>query len=329
MIGVGILGAGLIGHKRAQALDSNSKLIAVFDPAQDRAKSLADKFQAQACQSADEIFKNKDISVVIVSTTNNVMPELASDALLHDKDVLIEKPGGRTAHELEQLKVVMQKMGKTLRVGFNHRFHPAIQKVKKTMESDPVGPLMYIRARYGHGGRVGYDKEWRGIPEIGGGGELLDQGVHLIDLCRFFGGNFNLKFGHCDTFFWDMPVEDNGFMLLEHENSKAQAFLHASCTEWKNLFDFEVFTRMAKLQVWGLGRSYGVEEFRYYKMKPEMGPPETIIESFPGEDLSWNLEYQEFLREIKGEKTHIGTIDDAIQSVRIVQEVYRKSGFNF
>ena len=99
---------------------------------------------------------------------------------------------------------------------------------------------MFIRARYGHGGRVGYDKEWRAQPELSGGGEFIDQGVHLIDLARWFLGDFNEMQGFAHTYFWNMPVDDNGFLLLKTPK-KQVAFLHASCTEWKNLFSFEIY----------------------------------------------------------------------------------------
>ena len=123
-----------------------------------------------------------------------------------------------------------------------------------------------------------------------------------------------------------MPVEDNGFILLRSNDGARQAFLHASCTEWKNLFDFEIFGRTGKLEVFGLGRSYGVEELRYYRMKPEMGPPDTTVTQFPGEDQSWADEFEAFLGEIAGRPTEIATIDDAEQALKIVHDVYRANG---
>src|SRR5262249_8046796 len=140
-------------------------------------------------------------------------------------------------------------------VGFNHRFHPAIKQAKKLLDENAIGPLMYIRARYGHGGRVGYDREWRASKAGWGGGGMLGSGVHLIDLCRWMGGEFKLDTGRIFTFFWDMPVEDNGFLILKSESGDKAALLHASCTEWKNVFEFELFGKTGKLQVLGLGRS--------------------------------------------------------------------------
>ncbi|HRK02214.1 MAG TPA: Gfo/Idh/MocA family oxidoreductase [Oligoflexia bacterium] len=325
---IGIIGAGLIGNKRANALPSTCKLTAVADLSNDRAHKLATAFGARAESSWAKLVSASDVDCVIVATTNDVIPDCAKAALKAGKHVLIEKPGGRFPDEVRSIADVAACSRGILRVGFNHRFHPGLQGAKKLLDSGVDGPLMYIRARYGHGARVGYEKEWRGNPKLGGGGELLDQGVHLIDLCRWVGGSFELQYGHAQTFFWDMPVEDNGFLILRSPDRKRSAFLHASCTEWKNLFDFEIFAKNAKIQIFGLGGSYGTEELRYYKMKPEMGPPDITVTPFPGADESWKLEFQAFLSEVDGRKTDIGRIEDAVRAIEIVFDVYRSSGYD-
>ncbi len=322
---VGIIGAGLIGGKRAKALLPGDKLTWVCDVSLDRAKALADSYQAKSTTEPKELLASSDVDVVIVATSNKSIPELSLLALKHGKHLLVEKPAGRNPIELREVLAVEKQSKSIVRVGFNHRFHPALLKAKKMIDEGKVGELMYFRARYGHGGRLGYDKEWRAVPEIAGGGELLDQGVHLIDLCRWMGGEFDLEWGRVETFFWDMPVEDNGFMLLKSREKKTRAFLHASCTEWKNLFDFEIFGKTGKLQIFGIGRSYGVEELRFYQMKPEMGPPEITIEKFPEEDHSWNDEWISMHQEIEGTQTNLGTIEDALRSVEIVHASYKMS----
>ena len=156
---------------------------------------------------------------------------------------------------------------------------------------------------------------------MAGGGELLDQGVHLIDLARWFGGDFTFVAGHVGTFFWEMPVEDNGFVLLKTRMGQV-AWLHASGTEWKNLFSFEVFARGAKLQVDGLGGSYGPERLTLFRMKPEMGPPEATGWEYPGEDLSWRDEFLAFAEAIRGRATANATVEDAVAALEIVQAAY-------
>src|SRR5437764_10325665 len=148
---------------------------------------------------------------------------------------------------------------------------------------------MFLRARYGQGGRIGYDKEWRADAKLSGGGELIDQGVHLIDLAQWFLGDFSEVSGHAATYFWEMPVDDNAFLNLRTPAGQT-AWLHVSCTEWKNLFSLELYGRNAKLAIDGLGGSYGVERLTLYKMHPEMGPPETTAREYPGGDVSWDRE---------------------------------------
>ena len=183
---------------------------------------------------------------------------------------------------------------------------------------------MYVRARYGHGGRLGYDREWRADPAIAGGGELLDQGVHLIDLTRWFLGDVTEVRGHVGTFFWDMPVEDNGFVCLRTGDGQV-AWLHASCTEWKNLFCFEIFGRDGKLQIDGLGGSYGVERLTFYSMLPQMGPPETTIWEYPGEDRSLARRVRSFRGVHRGAAAGWGDLEDALAALSIVATVYAQA----
>ncbi len=217
-----------------------------------------------------------------------------------------------------------REKGVLVKVGFNHRFHPSFLKARALCDAGELGTLLYIRARYGHGGRVGYDREWRADPAIAGGGELLDQGVHLIDLSRWFLGEFTEVQGHIDTYFWKMPVEDNGFLALRTAAGQ-MAWLHASCTEWKNLFSFEIFGRDGKLQIDGLGGSYGVERLSFYRMLPRMGPPETTIWEYPGEDLSWRDEFRHFHDCITAGEQPLGTLEDAVEALTIIQRVYSQA----
>jgi predicted dehydrogenase len=170
---------------------------------------------------------------------------------------------------------------------------------------------------------VGYEREWRADPSISGGGELLDQGVHLIDLARWFAGDFVEINGHTATYFWQMPVEDNGFLLLRTACGQT-AWLHASCTEWKNLFSFEVFGRNGKLQIDGLGGSYGVERLCYYRVLPQMGPPETTIWEYPGEDNSWQAEFAHFRECISQGRSPSGELEDAQAALEIVERIYEQ-----
>src|SRR5262249_26740557 len=139
----------------------------------------------------------------------------------------------------------------------------------------------------------------------------------------WFAGDFIEVSGHIGTFFWNMPVEDNGFALLRTAQGKV-AWLHASCTEWKNLFCFEVFGRDGKLQIDGLGGSYGTERLSFYHMRPEMGPPDTTIWEYPGPDTSWDAEFRHFLDCIARGDRPEGTVEDALAALEIVEQVYAR-----
>jgi predicted dehydrogenase len=320
---VGIVGCGLIGHKRARAL-AESRLIAVADTDLSRAQQLA--AQHPGCDALDHweaLVARDDIDLVIVATTNDALAPVTLAAVQRGKHVLVEKPAARNAEELRPVLVAARQAGVIVKVGFNHRFHPAFQKARAIFDSGVLGPLLYVRARYGHGGRLGYEREWRADPAIAGGGEMLDQGVHLIDLARWFMGDFAEVSGHVGTFFWNMPVEDNGFALLKTAQGQV-AWLHASCTEWKNLFCFEVFGRDGKLQIDGLGGSYGVERLSFYRMLPQMGPPEMTIWEYPGEDSSWRDEYAHLLACIRSRRPPDGTLEDALAALEIVQQIYHQ-----
>jgi predicted dehydrogenase len=318
---VAIVGCGLVGAKRARAL-GDSRLVAVADNDPERARGLAE--QAPGCVAETDwraVVARPDVEVVIVATTHDRLAPIAQAAVQAGKHVLVEKPAARRPSELAPLLAAARERGVVVRVGFNHRFHPALRQARALLEGGELGPLMYLRARYGHGGRPGYEREWRARPEVAGGGELLDQGVHLIDLARWFGGDFAFVAGHVGTFFWEMPVEDNAFVLLKTKMGQV-AWLHASWTEWKNTFSFEVFAKSGKLQVDGLGGSYGVERLTHYRMLAEMGPPEATGWEYPGEDSSWRDEYASFVEATRGRATANATLEDAAAALAIVQAAY-------
>jgi predicted dehydrogenase len=252
------------------------------------------------------------------------LSEVTREAIEAGKHVLVEKPAARNAQELQPLVDAAQRTGKKVRVGFNHRYHPAFLKAHELFESGVLGELMFVRGRYGHGGRIGYEKEWRANPNLSGGGELIDQGVHLIDLARWFLGDFSKLEGFAHTYFWRMPVEDNAFMLLKTPRDQT-AFLHVSCTEWKNLFSFEIYGRKGKLHIEGLGGSYGTERLTYYKMLPQMGPPETTIWEYPMGDNSWQIEFEEFLEDIQLDRTPSPNLSDALAVLTVVEKIYEQS----
>ena len=322
MIRVAIIGCGLVGQKRARAL-AGAKLVACVDPDRSRAGDLARN--AKGCAVFPDwrsVIRSDQIDVVIVATPHNLLAEISGAAVREGKHVLVEKPGARNVDELRGLISIAESAGVCVRVGFNHRYHPAFQQARELVDSGKIGSLMFIRARYGHGGRKEYDREWRARPEISGGGELIDQGTHLIDLAHWFLGEFEEVDGFAHTYFWEIPVDDNAFLLLKTKEKKV-AFLHASWTEWKNTFSFEIFGRGGKLQVDGLGGSYGAERLTWYRMLPEMGPPETNVWEYPMEDDSWEVEMAEFLKDIRLSRASEPGLHDAFATLKVVEQIYQ------
>ena len=315
-----IVGCGLIGRKRATAL---SGAIAVCCDVQEaRAGQLARAFPG-VCPTTDwqAAVRRDDIDFVVVATTHDMLAPVATAAAAAGKHVLIEKPGARCAAELDAVAEAAARTGALVRVGFNHRYHRAFRKAREIFDSGALGEMMFVRGRYGHGGRPGYDQEWRAVPELSGGGELIDQGIHLIDLSRWFLGDFTGVAGRAPTYFWNMPVEDNGFLLLETPRGQI-AFLHASWTEWKNLFSFEIAGRVGKLEIGGLGGSYGLERLTWYRMSPEMGPPETMAWEYPMADDSWDAECAAFLEDIRLGRQPQPGVADAQAALRIIGRIY-------
>ena len=320
---VAIVGCGLIGRKRA-ALLGDARLTACADVLIDRAHALAAGRDAFVTADWTEVVHRADVDLVIVAALNNVLAPIAIGALDAGKHVLVEKPGAMSVAELDDVIAARARSGKLVRVGFNHRYHPALLKAKEIVDSGALGDMMFVRGRYGHGGRVGYDREWRADPALSGGGELIDQGVHLIDLARLFLGDFTRVEGRAQTLYWDMPVDDNAFLTLRTAGDRT-AFLHVSCTEWKNLFSLEIYGRDGKLHIEGLGGSYGLEKLAWYRMLPEMGPPETTVWEYPRGDESWRLELMEFFEDIRLDRTPAASLDAARAALVVVEEVYRRS----
>ena len=289
---IAILGCGLIGEKRGRQLQGH-ELVGVYDPALERATKLASDLKTKVFTSEAELIEKSGAEILIIATTNNQLAPLALKCIKAKKHVLVEKPAAIAVKELEELQAESKKNNVTVKVGFNHRFHPALLKAYELIRSENFGELMFLRARYGHGGRLGYEKEWRSDPAIGGGGELLDQGVHLLDLIYWYMGPLPLKNSLVRTSFWKMKVDDNAVLTLADD--KKWATFHVSCSEWKNNFGLEIYGKKAKILIEGLGRSYGKETLTDHQMLPEMGPPKLEVFTFEEEDRSWAKDLEEIL----------------------------------
>jgi predicted dehydrogenase len=317
-----VVGCGVVGQKRAAAISRLGHEIALaVDRKRDRAVEIGRTFGGRAATDFRAAAEAADVDAVVVATPHERHSEIATACLHAGKHVLVEKPGGRNLAEISAVRDAADAAGRIAKVGYNHRFHPAVLKAREIVDRAELGPLMFIRGRYGHGGRQGYEKEWRLQRSISGGGHLIDQGSHLIDLARWFLGEFTDVRAALRTYFWNTEAEDNAFLTLSTSEGRI-AWLHATCTEWKNLFSFEIYGRDGKLEINGLGGSYGVESLTFYRMLPGMGPPETTRWEYPFADRSWEAETAELIAAIHEGRQPIGNAAEALGSMSIIERVY-------
>lgn len=321
-----IIGAGLIGRKRATALQDfpDDRVRIVCDIDMNLAKSLADEHASLAVTDWREAIDRDDVDAVVVATMNAVLEPITCAALRSGKHVLCEKPLGRTVEEAERMVATAMESGRILKTGFNHRFHPALMKAKEIALQGGIGDIFTIRARYGHGSRPGMEQEWRSSKELCGGGELLDQGVHIIDLTRWFAGEIIEVYAAIETKFWNIEVEDNAFAIVKMQTG-ATGSLHVSWTNWKNIFSFEVFGDKGSLTINGLGGSYGPETLEWSRRKSEGGRPDIESFSFPEHDISWREEWKEFRSAVVDQRPPQGSGIDGLEANRVIAMMYESA----
>lgn len=348
---VAVIGCGLIGRKRALALGKDDRLVACCDIDRAAGQRFAREFSCNAFIDHRSLLDSVENDAIIVAVVNKFARDIVIDGLKSGRHVLAEKPLGRDAREAREMAehssagpslsgdeapVAREGLcsgdggptgghgGFLLKVGFNHRFHPAIRKAKDICDTGGIGRILSIRARYGHGGRPGMEKEWRASRDLCGGGELLDQGVHVIDLVRWFGGEIAEVYGRVETTFWPMDVEDGAMAVMKTGRGVTASF-HVSWTNWKNIFSFEVFGADGYVRVEGLGGSYGRESLEYGRRRPEGGVPDTEYEEFPPEDVSWRDEWKEFLSAVRDKRRPVGDAIDGLRANEVVEALYESS----
>jgi predicted dehydrogenase len=320
---IGVVGCGLIGSRRAKvALDAGDKVVVVADVIGDRAAATAAATGSSWTVTWSEVTSREDLDVIVVSTSNDQLAETSIAALKAGKHVLCEKPLGRNTGEAAAIVAASASAGKLLKVGFNHRHHPAIAAAHELVEQGSIGRVFAIRALYGHGGRAGYEREWRADRARSGGGELLDQGVHVVDLARWFVGEIAEAQGFVGTFHWPIePVEDNAFALLRARDGGIVSF-HTSWTQWKNAFRFEVLGADGYIRIDGLGGSYGTERMTFARRNDDSSPPVEETTTFDGPDSSWRDEWREFSSAIADNRQPLGNGLDGLAAARILDAIY-------
>lgn len=319
-----IIGAGRQGGRLAKAIkDCGDEVYAVVDIDAAKATELAAIYGAAKYSDWREAVKNSNVDAIVICTPNDTHAEIAVEALNAGKHVLCEKPIARNYEEGVKIVEAAKRSKGKLKTGFNHRYHPGVAKAKEILDSGELGKLIFIRCRYGTTGRKGYENDWRMNPQISGGGQLIDQGQHTLDLFRWFGGDLIEVMGYTSTLFWNIPVEDNVFAIFK---SKAghMCSMHMSWTEWRNLFSFEVFGDKGYVKVEGLGGSYGKERIIQGKMDLDAPFSEKVTE-FDGPDISFREEWRELANAVKENREPSGNADDGLAALKITSSIYESA----
>ncbi len=314
------------GRRRALSLLSSpkSRLATVADSNESRARRLANEMHCDATTDWRKVVDNRDLDAVIVSTPNNTHAKIATAAMKQGKHVLCEKPLARTPEEAMKMVILAKTKRLVLKCGFNLRHHPGIFSAHGLVTGGKIGAPSYVRCVYGNTSREGFEKEWRTKGEISGGGELMDQGMHVIDLCRWFLGEFTEVSGFVSTTFWKIPVEDNAFALMRTRKGLIASF-HVSWTEWKNLFLFEVFGRNGYVKVRGLGGSYGTETLSIGRRVQRHEPFSAEVIEFRGEDDSYVHEWKEFTDAVLEGRRPVGDGYDGVRALELTKAIYDSS----
>jgi len=334
MVKIGIAGFGKMGHIRAYEILKNqgTELVAIFE----QSGEIAQKEYKHTifCKNYEELLE-QDIDAVFICAFNNVAAKYTIKALQKGLHVFCEKPPAHTVGELQKVLEVANKTKKVLKYGFNHRLHYSVIEAKKLIENGVMGRMLWMRGVYGKAGSIDYDKNWRNYKRYSGGGILMDQGIHMLDLmCYFADSDFEVLSAKLTNSFWDIEVEDNAFITMQNE-SDVVATMHSSATQWRHKFLLEMEFENGYINLDGIlsnSRSYAPETLATAQREFEdityaMGKPKESITWFENDD-SWELELKEFIDAIEGRGDIVhGTIFDGLRALGLVEKVYNKSGF--
>jgi len=333
MLRIGIAGFGKMGQIRADEIlkNSNTELVAIYE----QVDEVTNKHYAHAtiCKSFNELIE-QDLDAIFICAYNNVAVQYTIQALKRNIHVFCEKPPAHTCKELKEVIDAEKNSNLILKYGFNHRLHYSVIEAKKLIDSQKFGKLLSIRGVYGKAGSIDYHKNWRNYKKYSGGGILLDQGIHMLDLmCYFTNNTFDVLNATLDNSYWDIEVEDNAFITLKKDN--VIATMHSSATQWRHKFLLELCFEKGYINLDGIlsnSRSYAPETLIVGRREFEdityaMGKPKESTTWFENDD-SWKLELEEFIDAILNKKDIVhGTSQEAYRVLDLVETIYDKSGF--
>ncbi len=324
MIQLGIIGFGKMGQIRAEALQANpqTRLHAVMEPSTNALPQGVIRYS-----TASELLKDTDIDAVFICTPNHLNKSLTIEALNQGKHVFCEKPPAFTAADVQEIIQAEQRSGKKLMYGFNHRHHDSIIKAKELIDSGLYGNILWMRGRYGKSVDESFYSNWRAKKELAGGGILIDQGIHMLDLFLMMGGDFEEVHAFVSNLYWKLGVEDNVFAILRNRKG-AVASLHSTMSQWRHLFSFEIFLEQGYIVINGLLTSsgtYGQETLTIAKNRTTAPMATWNDEEHITYDInnSWRYETDHFIQAItKNTAVQVGTSQDALRLMRLIDKIY-------
>lgn len=326
---VGIIGYGRMGKIRHQAIDEvgSAEVIAISEP------SFGNDYKTIPNLTHEEIIQHPDIDVIIVCTPNFLNKDLTIRSLNAGKHVFCEKPPCFTAQDMAEIIKAEENSGKKLMYGFNHRHHDSIIQMKEIVENKEYGRILWMRGRYGKSVTADYFNEWRAKKELSGGGILIDQGIHMLDLFLYLGGDFDTVKAEVSNLFWNLEVEDNAFVILKNSGTGMVANLHSTMTQWRHLFSLEVFMEKGYMVLNGLitsTMSYGEEVLSIAKNR-SAAPAATWKDEVKTQYVnnnSWRYEMEHFFNAIQRDTPiSIGNSSDALKLMKIIDKIYEQKDF--
>jgi predicted dehydrogenase len=330
---VAIIGYGYMGEIRHRMVDQHdsAELVMICDNDTSKIKGNLD---CKIVTDPSDVI-NSDVDIVFICTPNHLIPDVTIKCLNRGKHAFCEKPPGRTLEDIVRMKDAEEKnYGTKLMFGFNHRFHPGVMKAKAIVDSGSMGKVIALRGLYGKSGGKDFSESWRNDIQLSGGGILLDQGIHMLDLFNLFLGKFTNVKSFLSNYQWNFDVEDNAVVIMKN-NAGQLAMLHSSATFWKHMFNLNVILEKGYLKLDGLlskSGSYGRETLvigrRQFEDEAEAvgNPSEETI--YFDKDLSWELEVEKFIESVLSDKPVIEcNSTDAYKAMDLVHRCYQDSGF--
>ena len=322
---VSIIGFGKMGQIRATAIEKcGGTVIGVYDRS-----DLNTVYKVY--ESVDDVFSDSDSDAIFICTPNFLNAKYTIRGIQSGKHIFCEKPPALNVEEMEKVVIEESLHDRKIMYGFNHRHHGSIMKIKELIDSGEYGNILWMRGRYGKNVDDKLFNSWRFNKELSGGGILIDQGIHMLDLFLYMGDNFDKVRASVSNQFWKIDgIEDNVFAILENSTNNITASLHSTMTQWRHLFSFEIFLEKGYMTLNGLktpSGSYGEEVLTVAKNqhgdKSGTRHEETHLR-YPV-DGSWENEVGIFFDCIKNDKPiEIGTTKDALKIMDLIERIYNE-----